>query len=58
MLFFLTSSSDHDENLEEFTKRAKAKAKSNYLKLLAAANHSAHHNQYSSTPSHTKISNG
>lgn len=34
MLFFLSSASDHHDNLEEFTKKAKARAKANYLKML------------------------
>lgn len=38
MIFFLSSSSDYHDNLEEFTKKAKARAKSNYLKQLASTN--------------------
>jgi len=34
MLFFLSSASDHHDNLEEFTKKAKARAKANYLRML------------------------
>ena len=34
MLFFLSNASDHHENLDDFTKKAKARAKSNYMKML------------------------
>lgn len=34
MIYFLSSSNDHNDNLESFTRKAKARAKSNYLRML------------------------
>lgn len=37
MIYFLSSASDHNDNLEQFTRKAKARAKSNYLRLLLSS---------------------
>ena len=34
MIYFLSSSNDHNDNLDTFTRKAKARAKSNYLRML------------------------